>query len=247
MGTIHSDDPRVTRLKPEVIRALDASDRFVMEMKLDTGALMQFGSAMAITDGDDLEGLLGTRLFRKTATAMAAKGMPEAVTRRLKPWAVMVLLSTPPSTGGTILDMVLHGRANERGIPTAGLESAGEQLAVFNGLAMSDQIALLKATLDQLPSLPAMFERLIAAYAAGNLTAITRLGRESVSGASGPTARRFMQRLNEDRNHRMAERIVAYLQQGNSFIAVGSLHLAGPDGLLAILESRGYLTEAVNQ
>jgi uncharacterized protein YbaP (TraB family) len=208
---------------------------------------MQFGTAMVLDEGRDLESLLGTRLFRKTVAAMEARGMPEMVVRQLKPWAAMAMLSMPRSDGGTILDMVLRQRAADRGIPTAGLETAAEQLAVFDSLAVKDQIALLTMTIDQLPHLPAFFEQLIQAYAADDLDRIVRLSRRAMSHASGDTARRFMQKLNVDRNRRMADRIVPYIEQGNSFIAVGSLHLAGPDGLLTLLAQRGYATRAVPQ
>jgi uncharacterized protein YbaP (TraB family) len=247
LGTIHSSDRRITRLTPVVAGALDSSAQFVMEMEFDATVLMQFGTAMVLDEGRDLESLLGTRLFRKTVAAMEARGMPEMVVRQLKPWVAMAMLSMPRSDGGTILDMVLRQRAADRGIPTAGLETAAEQLAVFDSLAVKDQIALLTMTIDQLPHLPAFFEQLIQAYAADDLDRIVRLSRRAMSHASGDTARRFMQKLNVDRNRRMADRIVPYIEQGNSFIAVGSLHLAGPDGLLTLLAQRGYATRAVPQ
>lgn len=50
----------------------------------------------------------------------------------------------------------------------------------------------------------------------------------------------FQQRLVVDRNHRMAERMQPYLQQGKVFIAVGALHLPGEEGLLNLLEQQGY-------
>jgi hypothetical protein len=120
-------------------------------------------------------------------------------------------------------------------------------LDVFDSLAVKDQIALLTMTIDQLPHLPDFFEQLIQAYAADDLDRIVRLSRQAMSHASGDTVRRFMQKLNVDRNRRMADRIVPYIEQGNSFVAVGSLHLAGPDGLLTLLAQKGYTTRAVPQ
>ncbi len=245
LGTIHSDDSRVTRLRPEVAGALDNSHRFIMEMELNADALMQFSSRMFIDGDRDLESLLGSALFNKALIAMGGLGMPEMAVRRLKPWVVMTMLSMPKSKGDMILVMVLHQRASDRGISTTGLETAAEQLAVFDELTLPDQIGLLQLTLDQLPRLPQYFEQLIRAYASDDLYRITQLSQKAVSGASAGTARRFMQRLNDHRNRRMIERIIPYLMQGNSFIAVGCLHLAGPNGLLALLEKRGYRVESM--
>lgn len=245
LGTIHSDDPRVTRLRPAVAKKLDGCHQFVMEMEIDSNAIMQFGADMLITSGDDLESLLGADLYTKVVAAMADYGMPEMAVRQLKPWVVMALLSMPKPTGGMILDMVLHQRAISQGKPTSGLETAKEQMAVFEGLPLQDQIALLKMTIDQLDALPRMFEELIAAYAADNLGRIASLAEQYNGLANSAAAQRFLHRLNDERNRRMAQRIIPYLKQGNAFIAVGALHLAGPHGLLSLLEQKGYRADPV--
>jgi uncharacterized protein YbaP (TraB family) len=52
---------------------------------------------------------------------------------------------------------------------------------------------------------------------------------------------KFMQRILDDRNVTMAERISGYLATGGvTFVLVGSAHLAGKAGIPAILASRGY-------
>jgi uncharacterized protein YbaP (TraB family) len=38
----------------------------------------------------------------------------------------------------------------------------------------------------------------------------------------------------------MAKRLLALLQDGRVFVAVGALHLPGPRGLLAMLRQHGY-------
>jgi uncharacterized protein YbaP (TraB family) len=245
LGTIHSTDDRVTRLRAAVADALDGCDRFVMEMKLDTAAFMQLGTSMMLAPGTDLESLIGRRLFNQVIQAMASHGMPDTVVRQLKPWAIIAVLSMPQRSGGLILDMVLYQRAAGQGKPASGLESAGEQLAVFEGLSLQDQIELLEMTLKSLPSQPQMFEQLIEAYAADDLDRITDIARLNNEQSRLASARRFMTRLNDDRNRRMVQRIGPYLEQGNSFIAVGALHLAGPRGILALIRQNGYTTEPV--
>ncbi|MFZ1983104.1 MAG: TraB/GumN family protein, partial [Desulfatitalea sp.] len=224
---------------------LDRSDRFVMEMELESAAMTDFGASMLLTDGSDLEALLGATLFRQVNKAMTDYGLPETAVRNLKPWAVMALLSMPKPSPDPILDLVLRERAVTAGKPTAGLETAQEQLAVFNGLSMPDQIALLKMTLAQLPALPRMFEQLIQAYAADELKFITNIAEEYQGSGDTEAVQRFTRRLNDERNQRMVVRMTPYLQQGNSFIAVGALHLAGPAGLLQLLRERGFIVTSI--
>jgi uncharacterized protein YbaP (TraB family) len=43
----------------------------------------------------------------------------------------------------------------------------------------------------------------------------------------------------------MVKRMEKHVQQGNSFIAVGALHLPGEKGLLKLLEKKGYNVSTV--
>jgi uncharacterized protein YbaP (TraB family) len=55
----------------------------------------------------------------------------------------------------------------------------------------------------------------------------------------------FYKRLVDDRNLLMVKRMEKHVQQGNSFIAVGALHLPGEKGLLKLLEKKGYNVSTV--
>jgi len=198
---------------------------------------------MLLEEGQDLEDIVGKKLYTQVVTAMASTGLPDSVVRRLKPWVVMTMLGMPKSEGGLILDMVLYQRAAEQGKPTSGLETAQEQLSVFDGLSHEDQIALLKVTLEQLPSQAGIHDQLIEAYAANDLRRIQVLSEQNNRSSMAPVTVRFMRRLNDDRNRRMVQRMIPYLKQGNCFIAVGALHLGGPHGILALLEKYGCRAE----
>ncbi len=54
-----------------------------------------------------------------------------------------------------------------------------------------------------------------------------------------------MKKLIQDRNHIMSERMQAFLKKGNAFIAIGAMHLAGKEGVLALLEKQGYSVSPV--
>ena len=49
-----------------------------------------------------------------------------------------------------------------------------------------------------------------------------------------------------DRNHTMATRAAPILADGNVFIAVGALHLPGPEGVVELLRKQGFAVTAVN-
>ncbi len=240
LGTIHSSDPRVTALPPSVTRALKASEILVMEMVLKTDSFLQFGGAMMATDGSDLKRMLGVRDFGRLTAALSAFPLPEPMVRKLKPWAAMALISQPIQPNGLFLDLVLYQNAISAGKPVVGLETAEEQIEVFDGMSVADQITLLKDSLDQIETMPSVHERMIDTYLANDLSAIDRLARELSRSSGEALARRYMNRLNASRNERMVARMLPHLESGGAFVAVGALHLAGDSGIVRLLPSLGY-------
>ena len=113
--------------------------------------------------------------------------MTPAAFQDFKPWAVVTLLSLPPSEKGEFLDLVLYKAAVEARKEVKGLETMEEQLAVFDDLSEADQIALLRETLDSRDQMPAMFEDLIQAYLAQDLDALMERS-EALSPGRGPKA-----------------------------------------------------------
>jgi hypothetical protein len=238
-GTIHSDDARVTALPEAVARALDSSERFVMEAVLDGDSLVQMAETMFFADGRTLEQVIGRKLYTESVKALSARGIPTLGVEKQKPWAVMMALSMPPPKTGEFLDLVLQARATRQNMPVSGLETVTEQLAVFDGLPLPQQIALLEDTVRMQADLDREFEALHKAYLARDLAAIV-----AISEKHKPDDERLynevMDRLLAQRNRRMAERMAPILKQGGAFIAVGAAHLPGETGLLRMIEKAGY-------
>lgn len=242
-GTMHSEDARVTRLPAPVRAALDRARSFTMEMLLEPEASAVLASAMFLGDGQDLRGILGDELFDKTADALERYGMPRQIAMALKPWAATVMLSMPKPTTGRFLDKALYETALAQGKPAYGLESVDEQVAVFEGLPLADQVTLLEAAMEDSPA--HRIEELTRAYLARDLAAMMALNDQSSAQLDPALSEKVMRRLLDDRNLRMVERMEARLREGNAFIAVGALHLPGEKGVLRLLEGRGYRVTVV--
>jgi len=238
-GTIHSDDARVTALPEAVSRSLDASSRFVMEAIIDADALVRMAEVMFFNDARTLEQVIGKQLYTDTMKALAARGIPTLGVEKQKPWAVMMALSIPPPKTGEYLDLVLQARATERNKPVSGLETVAEQLAVFDGLPLPDQVALLQDTVNTQSDLEQIFGELHQAYLARDLAAIVTISEKNKPGDER-LYDKVMDRLLAKRNLRMVERMAPILKQGGAFIAIGAAHLPGETGLLYQLEKAGY-------
>ena len=244
-GTIHSEDPGVVALPAPVRQAFDASDSVVVEMLMDTEAMMYSSTAMLMLDGRSLSDVLGMPLYKQVSEAIASRGIPELVLNRMKPWAAAVTLSTPALETGQVLDLVLYQEALQQEKAVHGLETIQEQLDLFDSMPESDQVTLLRDAVDNLPELDAMNAELLATYKQRDLAGLMAINEASMQTGDQRLAQDFQQRVIEDRNHRMAERMQPYLRQGRAFVAVGALHFPGEEGLLNLLEQQGYTVRRV--
>ena len=239
-GTIHTEDPDVLQLAKPVQQAFAASQAVVLEMLLDVDAMRHSSAAMLMMDGRSLSDIIGQSLFRQASRAMQSRGIPATVLDRMQPWAAAVTLSMPAPETGQVLDAMLYQNALQQGKDVYGLETVQEQLQVFESMSVADQVTLLKDAVENFSDIDAMHAELLAAYKQRDLNGLVAISDASMQQGDQRLADEFQQRLVVDRNHRMAERMRQYLQQGKAFIAVGALHLPGEEGLLNLLEQQGY-------
>ena len=244
-GTVHSEDPEVLQLAPPVQRAFDRSGSVILEIMLDMDAMIYSGTAMLLTDGRTLSELVGKSLFDKTAQAIQSRGIPEIVLERMKPWAAATTLSIPPPETGMMLDLHLYQKAQQAGKQLHGLETIQEQLAVFDSMPESDQVQMLRDAVDNLGKIDRMNDEVLVLYKRRDLAGMMALNERYMNEGDPGVSRDLEQRLIVDRNRLMAERMQPYLKTGNAFVAVGSLHLPGDQGLLNLLDRRGYTLKPV--
>ncbi|MDH5632914.1 MAG: TraB/GumN family protein [Gammaproteobacteria bacterium] len=238
-GTIHSDDPLVNKLPKLVTDKLSASDRFVMEVVMDQQSLRYMSDAIFLPPDQSLQRLLGIRLYDDTREALIRRGMTDEHLDRVRPWLVITMLSMPARQNGKFMDLNLQSLAISLQKQVSALETVAEQIAVFDGLSIGDQVALLDATVRHNQKLDGQLAELTRVYRSRNLRLLEALSRKHYVD-DGRVYRRFMRKLLHERNGRMLSRLQPLLTEGKVFIAVGALHLAGESGLLQQLEQAGY-------
>lgn len=239
-GTMHSDDPRVADPPAAVTQALSASRLLLLELDLGAPEIALAPLAMILPPGQTLDGLLDEDTYRRAQVAMRERGYPPAAVDRMRPWAVAVTLAMPPVQTGRYLDLVLYEQALAQGLAVQGLERIAEQLGVFEGLSVAEQAALLRLSLDEYGREAAAFEALHQAYLARDLDRLVTLSTGAFARLPPALAASFEAAILTGRNRRMAERAAPALAAGGAFVAVGALHLAGDDGLVARFRALGY-------
>jgi uncharacterized protein YbaP (TraB family) len=247
-GTLHSADPRVTALAAPVARAFGEARTFATEGRLSDGEIARFFDAAQFDDGRRLG-----EFFDDATLAQIRLGprAPAAATfDRLKPWAVMLLLAeAPPGAGddGETLDQRLLADAQRRKLAVVGLELPDEQVAAFDAISLPAQVALVRFLLANREALAREHDAVIAAWLARDLAALAAINAAQARRHPdvAPHLAEMSRHLVENRSVQMAHRLFLPLRGGRVFVAVGALHLHGPNSLLALLREQGYRVRRV--
>lgn len=248
-GTIHIPDERVTTLPAVVDEALARADAVYTEIELDVVALARVAGGVMLEEGRTLRELLPDDLRTRLVAYLERKGYSLDGFDATKPWVLATQLPLldhlEEIMSKTPLDLVLYERARREGKQVGGLETVDEQLGVFEGLTLEEQVAFLEVTLDDVLEAEAegssALEELVEVYLGGDEA---RLAEEMNAwvGEDEPVMLKLERALIVDRNARMAQRILEKLEAnpGTSYVfAVGAAHFPGEYGILNLLATEG--------
>ncbi len=247
-GTIHLPDDRVLALPEVVNMAFGMSDAVYTEIPMDPATTMKAATAFMMPDGKTLSSVLPKDLYTRTDAYLQERGLGLAMLDAFNPLAIGVQLVvldylTELSSGKQALDAVLYARAGEEGKRQGSIETIDEQIELFTGFTMDEQIEMLQTTIDYLEEAEtSVTSQLVDAYYSGDGKKLMDLMWSYMDPSVGAN-QKFVEKGLVERNHRMAERIDKLLKEhdGQShFIAVGTAHYFEDHGILALMKERGY-------
>jgi uncharacterized protein YbaP (TraB family) len=240
LGTIHSEDPRVVDFSAALIEELKSCQIFAMEMVPDLPTLKKLTEYMHYAEPDRLHSLLGEKRFDRTMQALATYQVPDDWKARMKVWAVMMTLSVPAPQTGFFMDLSLSLRAAGSGLEVIGLETLEQQLQFLEEMPLDYQLELLDYALEDYQRVGEIHEEMVQVYLQDNLQALDDLSTEQFSVLDEKISKYFVDLGINARNRQMVERALPQLAEKRVFIAVGALHLPGPEGLINLLRQAGY-------
>lgn len=237
-GTMHSQDRAVSQFPPHVRLALAQSQPFIIESVLTEESNKVFFDSIFSPDNEKLSDLIEAPIYHYLEETLPDYGVPLEKIPNLKPWAAFTLIGRPKPVNAATLDMVLIQTARSLNKTIIGLETMKELIEPMEKLNISDQIVILNDTVCNHKQIIQDSWELMQLYLARDLAAMMEFNNQPHYDED--VFNRYIQVILYDRNERMLERIIPYLDNGHAFIAVGALHLAGDKGLLQILKEKNY-------
>ena len=172
-----------------------------------------------------------------------------ALLDRMKPAALFQQLTvmfylkhTPGYNPQEQLDASFQQEATKAGKKVGGLETVQSQLDILFNKPLRRQAEDLYCFLSNPDKAERQAKEVIAAYAAQDLDTILRLMEEKEGTKCDPTPEEMAQLL-YDRNHNWAKQLPALMQAAPTLFVVGAGHLPGEQGLIKLLQGKGYTVE----
>lgn len=248
-GTIHITEERILDLPAPVRAAFEGAKIAVFEVIMTDEVRMKMGREMVLTDGRNLQAILGPELFQQTAVVARRYGFEPQHLLAFKPWALALIFSLPQTelarsaAGDVPLDQMLQNEAADMGKRVLALESAEEQIALFTDIPEIEQIDMLETAVKENAKVAGVFENMVRLYLARDIEGILDAMMEQSKTMNPKYVEKFLARFNDARNVKMAERMAPVLRQGGAFVAIGALHLGGEQGLVSLLKAQGFKVE----
>ena len=170
LGTIHTDDQRVTEFSPKIIEAFNQSEAFMME------TLPPRDPSIFMMKQGTVAELLTEKEFDQVRELADFHSMHIEAAMRMKPWLLAVIFDLPKPKALYSMDELLMAKAEEQYKRIVGLEKTSEHFSVLDTVSMDEQMVMLRAVLKRSQKEKERdYEKLLKTYQSGDLKKIIDL------------------------------------------------------------------------
>lgn len=243
-GTMHLIEKEYFIFPKKLEKIVRKSDQLVMEiagipdqMEVMKYVMLEEGSFFDLFNEEQTDSIL---IWAKKEFSMSEESF-RANFSKMKPFTVVQMATQLHFMGKTeSYELSFDEIAVSDEIKILGLETLAQQMAIFDNLSNEKQVRMV---MDGIQSTEESIESTIALMKLYNTQEIDSLYMmiESEGGVLEEEQSVFL----DNRNRNWIPKIELFIKENRSFIAVGAAHLGGPNGVIRLLESKGYTLKPV--
>jgi hypothetical protein len=241
-GTFHVRDERVFRFGDSVMVKFNSCKAMAGEIQMDSLNPMERARELMMPSDTTLEMLLTPEQYKMVKQKAKEKlGFLAAAIDKIKPIFTSALITEMDTDADSTeaLDSYLQKIARVKKMKVFGIESVEEQFAAINKISLKEQADMLYKSLTEEAKQDTILNQMFEVYLAQDLDRMENLLKES------EMTDVMNQSLIIHRNYVMAERIENVIHDQSTFIAIGTAHLVGKEGLIQLLRNKGYQVRPV--
>lgn len=248
LGSIHALKSEHYPLKEPIENAFEDSQVLVLEADpAGMGDLAMQGAMLGkgmLPPGSTLEQCLNSSVYELAKSKTSELGLDIELFQGFKPWLFaltlgMTKLQASGFSAAQGVDFYFYGKAAAAGKPVKSLETMDYQLGLFDQLSPENQEAFVSQTLKDLDVIEKEISTLISAWSSGDVGEMEALLLRNFQGHPD-----LYEALVAQRNRIWTLKIESFLNDDkNHLVVVGAAHLVGREGLVEILQSKGYSIE----
>ncbi len=248
-GTMHVSDARVFQFSDSVMPAFERCGLYAMEIDFNDVRPMELLSKMMAGGNKSIRKSLAPEDYRLLDSVFRAgnRGIPLRLFDNMSPVLLEMMmgmqtlgLSDSSIEGNTeALDIYFNNLAKKQNKKIVGIETVAEQINALNSLSYQEQLEMLQLSINDLKYGTENNSYLISYYVQQQLDSLLTRSKEQ---GMPP---KFFKALVTERNKRMADRMEKTMKDQSAFMAVGALHLAGNEGVVALLRKKGFMVEPI--
>ncbi|HQO10463.1 MAG TPA: TraB/GumN family protein [Clostridiales bacterium] len=251
LGSIHIVPDDVYPLSKKINDAYESSGFVVVEADVNSIDQAEIQKLMIekgmYSDGGSLSDDLNEDQVKKLEKALKKTGILgfEQV-KMMKPWLIaltvpqlIILKSGLKADNG--IDMHFLKKASKDKKRILELESADFQLDLLSSFSDDLQIKFLESTLDELDTFKEEYDSMVKAWKDDNVAKMEKIVNDEYD--ENPGLKDIYRKLVYDRNVSMTSKIDGYMKDKRKdkfFVIVGAAHLIDKDGIVKMLEKKGY-------
>ncbi|BFM11872.1 TraB/GumN family protein [Simiduia litorea] len=255
LGSIHVGDESFYPFDDAVEQAFETATALVVELDITTldrvevaSAIREFGmfDLQQVKDNQGLASVLTPEAQRSLTTFCRGDNKvhcpQENQMQTMQPWFLGLHFANAMLANSNFqtrlgVDSYFLNRASGKAVIE--LETFTRQMQAFSALDAEAQSVFLTQSLSEFASGSESLAELVSAWRIGDDEQLRALVLEPMT--SVPAGRTIYQALFQKRNFAMVEKLMERVRVGETlFVVVGAGHLLGEEGLVSLLQARGF-------
>lgn len=225
-------------------QAVSKSGQVYLELDMDDpSTIMGAFLLMNMKNGKKLKDLYTTEQYKRLSDFFKdSLKTPLVLFQTMKPEFLIALLypKMMPCNATTSIEESIMQLAKAGKKEIKGLETMAFQASVFDSIPYEKQAAELLQTIDSMEHSKKYFSQMITAYKEQRLDQIESIINNPEFGST-----ENQDILLDNRNKNWVGQLKEIMKKGPVFTAVGTGHLVGKTGLIALLRAEGYTVKGV--